>query len=57
MSSTAPWSFVLRAWWRETAADLGDIGPALVVVSTDSAGGESRIDDVGTMVLVLDMVQ
>ena len=57
MLSTASWSFVLRAWWRETAADLGDIGPVLVVVSTDSGGGESRIDDAGTMALVLDMVQ
>ena len=57
MLSTASWSFVLRAWWRETAADLGDIGPVLVVVSTDSAGGESRVNDVGMMVLVLDMAQ
>ena len=37
--------------------DLGDIGPALVVVSMDSTGGESRIDDPGMMVLGLDMVQ
>ena len=57
MSSTASWSLVLRAWWRETAADLGDIGSALVVVSMDNEGGESRIDDPGTMVLVLDMIQ
>ena len=57
MSSTASWSFVLRAWWRETAADLGDIGPALVVVSMDSVGGESWVGDAGTMVLVLDMTQ
>ena len=57
MSSTASWSFVLRAWWRETAADLGDIGPALVVVSMDSAGGVSQIVDPGTIVLVLDMIQ
>ena len=57
MSSTASWSFALRAWWRETAADLGDIGPALAVVSMDSGGGESRIDDPGTTVLELDMIQ
>ena len=57
MSSTASWLFVLRAWWRETVADLGDIGPVLVVVSMDSGGGESWIDDAGTMALVLDMVQ
>ena len=57
MSSTASWSFVLRAWWRETAADLGDIGPVLEVVSMDSTGGESQIDDPGTMVLGLDMIQ
>ena len=57
MSSTASWSFVLRAWWRETAADLGDIGPALMVVSMDSGGGESRVDDPGTMVLAVDMIQ
>ena len=57
MSSTASWSFVLRAWWRETAADLGDIGPVLVVVSMDSGGGESWIDVSGTMVLAVDMIQ
>ena len=57
MSSTASWSFVLRAWWREMAADLGDIGPILVVVSMDNGGGESRIVDPGTIVLVLDMIQ
>ena len=57
MSSTASWSFVLRAWWRETAADLGDIGPVLVVVSMDSEGVGSRADGSGTMVLVLDMIQ
>ena len=57
MSSTALWLFVLRAWWRETAVDLGDIGPALAVVSMDSGGGESRIDDPGTMVLEPDMIQ
>ena len=57
MSSTASWSFVLRAWWRETAADLGDIGPALVVVSMDSGGGVSRADDSGMMVLTVDMIQ
>ena len=34
-----------------------NIGPILVVVSMDSAGGESRTDDAGMMVLVLDMVQ
>ena len=39
------------------AVDLGDIGPALEVVSMDSAGGELRIDDPGTMVLGLDMIQ
>ena len=42
---------------RETAADLGDIGPVLAVVSMDNGGGESRINDPGTMVLVLDMAQ
>ena len=57
MSSTASWSFMLRAWWRETAADLGDIGSVLVVVLMDNAGGESWVDDPGTMVLVLDMIQ
>ena len=57
MSSTASWSFVLRAWWRETAADLGDIGPALVVTLMDSGGGESRVDDPGVMVLTVDMIQ
>ena len=57
MSSTASWSFVLRACWRETAADLGDVGPVLVVVLTDNGGGESRIVDPGTTVLILDMVQ
>ena len=56
MSSTASWSFMLRAWWRETA-DLGDIGSALVVVLMDSAGGELQIDDPGTTVLGLDMIQ
>ena len=57
MSSTASWSFVPRAWWRETAADLGDIGPLLVVVSMDSEGGESRTDDPGTMASTVDMIQ
>ena len=57
MSSTASWLFVLRAWWRETAVDLGDIGPVLAVVSMDSAEGESWINDPGMMVLGLDMIQ
>ena len=57
MSSTASWLFVLRAWWREMAVDLGDIGPVLGVVSTDSAGGESWINDPGTIMLGLDMIQ
>ena len=57
MSSTASWSFVLRAWWRETAADLSDIGPALEVVSMDSTRGESWINDLGMTVLGLDMIQ
>ena len=57
MSSPASWSFVLRAWWRETAADLGDIGPVLEVVSMDNRGGELWINDPGTMVLGLDIIQ
>ena len=57
MSSTASWLFVLRAWWRETAADLGDIGSVLVVVPMDNGGGESQVDDPGMMVLMLDMIQ
>ena len=48
---------MLRAWWRETAADLGDIGPVLEVVSMDNGGGELWIDDLGTMVLGLDIIQ